>query len=101
METIKLPESATKTEFAQYVNDGEIIAYTSVDQNGDIYTFDDIGGKVGDTVVRFARVMKTPEGKRRSTNSEFAGWKKEIVGKIVDVRHSPKRTLVRYDIDKL
>jgi hypothetical protein len=99
MEIINLPESAAKSDFALFVGTGEVIAYTSIDQNGDTYTFDDIGGKVGDTVVRFTRVMKASEGERRSKHSAFAGWRKEIVGKIVDVRHSPRRTLVRYDID--
>ena len=105
METINLPESATSADFASFLEVGEVIAHTSVDQNGDIYIlnsveFDDFSGKIGNTVVRFARVMETPRGKRRSTNSMFTGWKKEIVGKVIDVRRSPNRTIVRYDIDK-
>lgn len=106
MSIINLPENATKAEFAPFLAAGEVAAYSSLDQNGDRYVlnsavFDDFPGKLGSVVVRFARVMESPAGMRRSMNSKFIGWKKEIVGRVVDVRYSPKRTLVRYDIDPI
>lgn len=100
MDVIDLPETARNVDFAPFVDEGEIQARSGIDQNGDRYIltttyFDDVRAKVGDVIVRFARVH------REDGAEEFIGWRKQIVGKVVDVRYNTNRTIVRYDIDPI
>lgn len=109
METIKLPQHATKSDFCAFVGTGErdvrdFIGYPRIDQNGDLCILDSIPpenysiAKVDTLVVEFTKVTETPEGKRRSLHGEFVGWKKETVGKIVGVRRFGHGSTVRYDL---